>query len=153
MLFREAHLTDIPALSRVRLAVRENVLRTPGLVTPAAYAAHLTQHGRGWLAETEDGTVAGFAIADLRGRSIWALFVHPDFEGQGIGRQLHQLMLDWYFAQTHDTVWLSTAPGTRAEAFYRWQGWHETGRTSSGEVRFELPAERWLFGAAPKISH
>lgn len=101
MHYREARLTDIPELSRVRLAVRENVLRTPGLVPPADY---LTQHGRGWLAEAADGTVAGFAIADLQGRSSWALFMHPDVERQGLGRRLHQLMLDWYFPDLRNRV-------------------------------------------------
>ena len=65
------------------------------------------------------------------------LFVHPDFDRQGIGRALHDVMLDWYFSQTTEPVWLSTAPGTRAEGFYRQAGWLETGRTKSGEVRFE----------------
>lgn len=143
MHYRQAVLADIPELTRVRLAVRENVLRTPGLVTDAAYQDYLTRRGRGWLAETAAGQVAGFAIADLRDHSIWALFVHPDFARQGVGKQLHRLMLDWYFAQTQQPVWLSTAPGTRAEEFYRRQGWQETGRTSSGEVRFELSAEQW----------
>ncbi|OON65662.1 GNAT family N-acetyltransferase [Hymenobacter sp. CRA2] len=143
MIIREATPEDIDQLTTVRLAVRENVLHTPGLVTPTAYVDYLTQRGKGWVAVTPAGTATGFAIADLRGHSIWALFVHPDYAAQGIGKQLHRLMLDWYFAQTAEPVWLSTAPGTRAEAFYRRQGWQETGRTSSGEVRFELTAEQW----------
>lgn len=143
MIFREAQLTDIPELTRVRLAVRENVLSTPGRVTAADYADYLTRRGRGWVAEAPDGRLAGFAVADLLGHSIWALFVHPDHDRKGLGKRLHQLMLDWYFGQTRETVWLSTDPGTRAEAFYRRQGWQDTGRTDSGEVRFELTAARW----------
>ena len=143
MILREAELSDIPELERVRFAVRENMLSNPSLVTPAHYADYLSRRGRGWVAEVK-GQVAGFAIADLLGHSIWALFVHPDHEGQGVGKPLHQRMLDWYFAQTSETVWLSTGPGTRAEEFYRRQGWQETGRTSSGEVRFEMTAGEWL---------
>jgi GNAT superfamily N-acetyltransferase len=142
--YRAARLTDIPELERVRFAVRENVLRTPGLVTPADYEAYLSRRGRGWVATlADDATITGFAIADLQGHSIWALFVDPDFDQRGIGKELHRRMLDWYFAQTTETVWLSTAPGTRAEEFYRRQGWQEAGRTGSGEVRFEMTAERW----------
>ncbi|GAB3823540.1 GNAT family N-acetyltransferase [Hymenobacter jeollabukensis] len=144
MHYREAQLTDIPELTRVRLAVRENELRNPALVTTTDYVAYLTHRGRGWVAVTDDNQVASFAIADLQGHSIWALFVHPDFDRQGIGKRLHRLMLDWYFQQTTETVWLSTAPGTRAEEFYRRQGWQETGRTSSGEVWFEMTAAQWL---------
>lgn len=137
---REAKVTDIPAMSEVRLAVRENPLNTPSLVTEADYVDYLTRRGKGWVAE-RDGCVVGFAIADLQGHSIWALFVHPEHDRQGLGRALHDTMLRWYFGHTSEPVWLSTAPGTRAEGFYRRAGWRETGRTTSGEVRFELA--RW----------
>lgn len=126
----------------VRFAVTENVLRNRALVTEENSLDYLTRRGRGWVAE-EAGRIVGFAIADLQDHSIWALFVHPDFAQRGIGKHLHQLMLDWYFAQTSETVWLSTAPGTRAEQFYRRQGWQETGLTSSGEVRFDMTAAAW----------
>ncbi|SNC67632.1 Acetyltransferase (GNAT) family protein [Hymenobacter gelipurpurascens] len=142
MLFREAQTPDIPQLSMVRLSVQENRLSNPALVTARDYTDYLTQRGKGWLCEAE-GTIVGFGIADLLGHSIWALFVLPEFAGQGIGKRLHELMLNWYFAQASETVWLSTAPGTRAEAFYRRQGWQETGRTKSGEVRFEMTIGEW----------
>ncbi|MDB5268269.1 MAG: family acetyltransferase [Hymenobacter sp.] len=136
---REAQVADIPRMSEIRLAVRENALSNPALVTYEDYVAYLTQRGKGWVAEV-GGQVVGFAIADLQDHSIWALFIHPDFDRQGIGRALHNTMLTWYFGQTTEPVWLSTAPGTRAEGFYRRAGWRETGRTRRGEVRFELAA-------------
>jgi GNAT superfamily N-acetyltransferase len=55
------------------------------------------------------------------------LFVDPHFDKQGIGRQLHDLMLQWYFEQTTHTVWLSTEVKSRAEKFYRSAGWTEAG--------------------------
>ncbi len=140
MLIREAQVADIPRLSEVRLAVRENVLSNPALVTYEDYVEYLTRRGKGWVAE-EAGRIAGFAIVDLQGRNIWALFVHPAFEGRGIGRALHDLMLDWYFSQTNETVWLGTAPGTRAEAFYRKAGWREVGVRENGEIKFEMNKE------------
>jgi GNAT superfamily N-acetyltransferase len=136
-LIREAQPADIPALMEVRMAVRENRLSRPELVTPADCLEYITRRGKGWVAEAA-GRIVGFAIADLQGHSIWALFLHPDFENQGIGRALHDRMLSWYFAQTAESVWLSTAPGTRAEGFYRRAGWQEAGYTESGEIRFEL---------------
>jgi GNAT superfamily N-acetyltransferase len=39
-------------------------------------------------------------------RNIWALFVAPGFEGQGIGRGLLDVMVTWLFAQGRDPVWL-----------------------------------------------
>jgi GNAT superfamily N-acetyltransferase len=142
MYYREAQLSDIPQLFDVRFSVTENVLRNRALVTVTDCEDYLTRRGKGWVCEA-DGRIAGFAIADLRDHNIWALFLRPEYVGRGIGKRLHTLMLDWYFAQTQETVWLSTEPGTRAEAFYRRQGWQDVGRTASGEVRFEMTRVDW----------
>jgi GNAT superfamily N-acetyltransferase len=139
MIIREARLTDIPAMAELRNSVRENALSDPGRVTPQDYENYLTRFGKGWVAE-ENGQITGFAIAGLEQRNIWALFVKPGFEGRGIGRQLQDVMLSWYFAQTDKPVWLSTGGGTRAERFYRNSGWQETGRDANGEIRFERHA-------------
>ena len=52
-------------------------------------------------------------------------------------------MLDWYFNQNKETVWLGTSPGTRAEAFYRKAGWKETGTYGKGETKFEMTVGEW----------
>jgi GNAT superfamily N-acetyltransferase len=70
--------------------------------------------------------------------------VHPDFEGCGIGRALHDTMLDWYFSQRQHTLWLSTAPGTRAEQFYRLAGWQSRELQETGELKFEMEPRDWL---------
>lgn len=142
MIFREATLEDIPSIQIVRHSVRENTLSDPSLVTDADCAAFLTVRGKGWVCEL-DGQIVGFAIVDLKERNIWALFLRPEYEGQGIGRQLHDLMLDWYFTQTQDTVWLGTSPGTRAEGFYRKAGWVDAGWHGKNEVKFEMSWGAW----------
>ncbi|HEY8388697.1 MAG TPA: GNAT family N-acetyltransferase, partial [Parasegetibacter sp.] len=58
-------------------------------------------------------------------------------------RKLHDIMLDWYFANTKITVWLSTASNTRAEEFYRRAGWKETGTHGTKELRFEMTHTDW----------
>ena len=93
--------------------------------------------GKGWVCEIEN-QIVGFAIADLRDNNIWALFLQPEFENSGIGRQLHDIMLDWYFDQTKNNVWLGTSPKTRAETFYRKSGWKEIGTHGKGEIKFEM---------------
>jgi GNAT superfamily N-acetyltransferase len=143
MIFREAQINDIPQMQIVRNAVKENALSNPALVQDADYQEYLLNRGKGWLCEA-DGMVAGFAIADLKDSNIWALFVHPQHENRGIGRQLHSIMLDWYFDQDKDLVWLSTAPGTRAANFYRMQGWLETGTHGKSEIKFEMSREVWI---------
>ena len=143
MMFREAAAKDIPQIQIVRNAVKENRLSDPALVTDKDCEEYITNRGKGWVCEIEN-TIVGFSIADLKENNIWALFIHPDHEGKGIGKKLHQLMLGWYFAQTAATVWLSTAPGTRADAFYRKAGWKAVGTHGKGETKFEMSFSEWI---------
>lgn len=142
MIYREANTNDIKQIQVVRNAVKENMLSNPGLVTDRDCVEYLTLRGKGWVCET-DGIIVGFAIADLIDNNIWALFVHPDHEAKGIGKVLHNTMLNWYFDQQKEMVWLGTAPGTRAEKFYRMQGWKEVGMHGKGEVKFEMQKTAW----------
>jgi len=137
---REAVIADIPNMQRIRNAVRENVLSNPDLVKDSDYAELIEGKGKGWIFETEN-EMAGFAFADVENQNIWALFVHPDFEKRGIGKQLHDTMLTWYFP-SNDFVWLTTAPNTRAAGFYRKAGWSEKGLQGK-EIRFEMTAGMW----------
>ena len=132
---------DIPQMHRVRMAVRENQLANPTSVQPHHYQAML-RSGRGWVCECDERIVA-FAIADLLRCSIWALFVEPGYEGRGIGRQLHDAMMEWLFAEGATRVSLTTDPDTRAEHFYRSAGWQYVGRQENGEARYETTTERW----------
>lgn len=142
MLFREANFSDIKAMQIVRNNVKENRLSNPALVKDEDYVDFITGRGKGWICEV-DGKLVGFSIVDLLENNIWALFVHPEFEGKGIGKKLHELMMNWYFEQTQQPVWLGTAPGTRAEAFYYKAGWNANGIVNKGEVKFEMTYERW----------
>lgn len=142
MNFREATINDFSELHSIRIAVKENILPDPLLITEADYANFLTIRGKGWLCEIEN-TIVGFAIIDLKERNIWALFVHPDHERKGIGKQLQEIMLNWYFENNDETLWLGTSPGTRAESFYRKGGWKEVGRRKNGEIKFEMNKSTW----------
>ena len=142
MNFREATINDIPALHSIRITVKENILPDPSIITKADYEIFLTTRGKGWLCEVENNIV-GFTIVDLKEKNIWALFVHPGFENRGIGKKLHDIMLHWYFDQTKEIVWLRTAPGTRAEEFYRRAGWKEIGVHGKGEIKFEMNYLDW----------
>jgi GNAT superfamily N-acetyltransferase len=142
MIFREATIADIPQMQIVRHSVKENILSNPALVTDKDCEDYLTSRGKGWVCEN-NGLVVGFAIVDLIDKNIWALFVHPDFEGKGIGKKLHDTMLGWYFNQTKETVWLSTAFNTKAENFYRKAGWKEVGKHGKNEIKFEMHFDDW----------
>ena len=142
MIFREAINADIPQIQVVRNAVRENMLSDPALVPDKDCQEYINNRGRGWVCEI-DGKVVGFSIVDIIDKNVWALFVHPDHDKKGIGRELHDLMIDWYFLQTKETIWLGTAPMTRAESFYRKAGWEEIGLHGKGEIKFEMTASKW----------
>ena len=142
MNIREANVGDIKQIQVVRNSVLENVLSNPNLVTDAACEEFITARGKGWVCEI-NGEIVGFSIVDLKEHNVWALFLNPAFEKQGLGRQLHDVLLNWYFNQTAQTVWLGTSPGTRAELFYRKAGWQATGTRANGEIKFEMTYSDW----------
>lgn len=144
MLIREAKIEDIKQIQVIRNAVTENTLSDPGLVTDEDCKEYITVRGKGWVCEM-NRQIVGFSIVDLRENNIWALFVDPGFEKLGIGQALHNIMLDWYFTQTREKLWLGTEFNTRAETFYRKAGWTEAGTNGSAEIRFEMTWENWTF--------
>ena len=134
--FREAACGDIPHMIRIRLAVTENVLRDPTRITPQMYADFLEKDGRGWVALVDGGVVA-FSYGNRIDGSIWALFVDPRFEGQGLGKQLLSLATDWLFSLGLRRVTLSTGTHTRAAQFYVRLGWR-LASSSAGDSIFVL---------------
>ncbi|WP_316788308.1 GNAT family N-acetyltransferase [Pedobacter frigoris] len=149
MIFRTAELQDIKQMQVVRHLVKENTLSNPDLVPDKDVAFYISEKGKGWVCEV-DGQLVGFSIIDLKDKSVWALFVDPEFAEKGIGKKLHSLMMDWYFGQRKDKVVLGTAPNTRAERFYQLQGWTKAGIYPNGEIKFELSYENW---AQKRLSH
>jgi len=136
VLFRQATPADIPAMSAIRLAVRENILSDPSRVTDQMYRDYLELAGRGWVAQV-DGAVVGFCYADQDNASIWALFISEEYEGRGIAKRLLRLAVDWLFEQGKASVYLTTTPGTRADRFYAGQGWTRT-LVSEREAGFRI---------------
>lgn len=132
---RQAVAADIPGIQRVRASVKENRLVSRTISDEDVRIA-IEDTGRGWVVE-EQGEVAAFAIGNAITGNIWALFVRPESERRGYGRQLHDAMIDWLFAVGRDRLWLTTEPGTRAQRFYEAAGWKLAGTTDQGEVRYE----------------
>jgi len=141
---------EVPDMHRIRMSVRENQLNDPTHVQAHHYTAFVEGDGRAWVAEV-DGRIVGFAVADLARANVWALFVEPGYEGRGIGRQLHDRMMNWLFASGATSVWLSTDPATRAERFYREAGWRYVGQEERGEARFEMAHYEWSNGRGSRM--
>lgn len=142
MKFREATEKDISEILKVRNSVLENQLSDPNSVSHDLCLNYINNRGKGWVCE-HNKEVVGFSIVDLVDRNVWALFVRPDFDKRGIGRKLHDLMVDWYFENCKENLWLGTGPGTRAESFYRNAGWQEVGKHGEDEIKFEMTIDTW----------
>lgn len=122
------------------------MLSDPARVTLQMYADYLSVLGRGWVAES-NGQVVGFSYADREHSSIWALFVCPDHEGQGLAKRLLNLAVDWLFELGKESIQLSTGVGTRADRFYAAQGWARGQVERDKNVRYTLNK-----GTAPPLT-
>ena len=141
MNFRQAIPEDIPQIQIVRNSVKENQLSNPNLIPDDLVEEFITKRGKGFVCEIDD-KIVGFSIVDFVENNVWALFILPNFERKGIGKKLHQLMLDEYFSKTKETIWLSTEANSRAEIIYKKQGWKNAG-FHGNEVKFEMSFEDW----------
>lgn len=134
MIIRKATRADQPRVHTIRMAVIENVLSDPSKVTEAEVDWYREQAI--FLVAEVDGDVAGFACANHQTGLIWALFLDKAHEGRGLGRALLDGALAGLVAAGHRQAWLSTEAGTRAERFYRANGWRDMGRELDGQIVF-----------------
>ncbi len=137
MKFRLASINDIGAMSEIRLSVSENVLSDPNLITRKMYEDYLDNLGRGWVCEL-DNEIIGFCFAEKKNHSIWALFVKPNFEGFGAGKGLIQIATQWLFEIGARKIVLDTEANTRADSFYKNQGWTRGRMKDQYEVTYFL---------------
>ena len=138
-MIRKATPADLPRIHAIRMGVRENILSDPSLVT-AEEVDWYCEHAIFLVCESsgneESGEIAGFACANHQTGLVWALFVDPEQEGRGHGRALLAETLAQLKAAGHAQAWLTTGAGTRAERFYRRDGWREMGRSLDGQIVF-----------------
>jgi GNAT superfamily N-acetyltransferase len=135
-MIRKATRADYPRISEIRLAVQENRLSSLKVDLVERVVGWLFENSTIWVWE-QDGAIQGFSAADPRDGSIFALFVHPNYERRGIGRSLLPLACEILRASGHAAAMLTTEPGTRAERFYRADGWVEIGRQDDGQIIFQ----------------
>jgi len=141
IIFREATAADLAGIAHVRASVTENALTLEQLaargVTNESIAASFLLHSKGWVA-VRDNRIVGFSIGDRASGSIFALFVLPGNEGRGIGARLFDLAVNWLWQNGAQRLWLTTDPQSKAARFYERRGWVATGRSETGDMRYEL---------------
>jgi GNAT superfamily N-acetyltransferase len=140
--FAEAVAADIPEMMDVRQSVRENMLRISYAEEAARYHSVLNAGGNGWVCRI-GGFLRGFAIADADSRKITALFIHPYFKRDGLGRYLHNRAVDWLFSQNPAPIRLVTEPSTPAQRFFRRAGWRLDDADEHGNYFYQLEPEIW----------
>ncbi|MGW5717029.1 N-acetyltransferase family protein [Amycolatopsis sp. NPDC003865] len=139
-MIREATVADAPAIGEVH--VRSWQAAYAGLI-PADFLARLSAESRAasWarhlengagpvLVAEEDGVVVGFA-AFGPGR-LFALYLLPEHWGRGLGRALHDRVVEELPGDSAVLWVLST--NERAKAFYARQGWVDDGVTQTETV-------------------
>jgi len=138
---RVAVSTDIKDMFRVRTSVHDNHLSLEQMaemgITHDTLPAMLVGTGRGWVVESQ-GKVVGFSMADVEESTIFAVFIDPEFEGNGLGKRLTHAAEKWLFAEGCEEIWLNTDENlaVRANGFYRHLGWQEDGPADDNQTRF-----------------
>ncbi|MDX3189460.1 GNAT family N-acetyltransferase [Streptomyces sp. MN03-5084-2B] len=110
----------------------------------AAWARRIGDGG-GVLVAEEDGVIAGFAA--FGPSQLYALYLLPEFWGRGLGRALHDRVVEEMSGESA-VLWV-LATNERAKAFYVRQGWVDDdarqtetvdeGRVTLEEMRFRRP--------------
>ena len=129
-MIRPGHISDLPAITRIRTSVAENHLSMEQMaeigITHDSIAAEMTEGHLGCWVAMDGGGIAGFSMADRRDGSIFALFMDATHEGKGHGSALLEACEAWLKQQGHAEARLTTGRDTAAFTFYRRRGWQET---------------------------
>ena len=140
---------DIETLFEIRTSVKENYQSRQEIaalgITPVSVAKMLQIDCCAWIAEI-DGQPIGFSIANLTEKTIFGIFVLPEFENQGIGRALMDTTEDWFKNKGIKEIWLLTGndPSLRAYGFYLHLGWTPVDVESEGVMKGEMKFVRNL---------
>ena len=133
-MIRPGVIADLPAITRIRTAVTENHLSMEQMaeigITHDSIAAEMANGDLACWVALGNGETAGFAMADRRDASIFALFMDAAHEGKGHGSALLAACEAWLKQQGHAEARLTTGRDTKAFAFYRRRGWQETDQTA-----------------------
>lgn len=136
---RVARQADIADIFDVRGSVHENPLSVEELaalgITETSVAEMIAAQPCAWVAQA-GARIVGFAMADADTGSVFALFVRPEWEGQGLGSLLLRKAEAFLFSR-HAVLWLETDSRSQASAFYQRRGWQAARALTGTDMRFE----------------
>ena len=142
MKLRSASVSDVETLFDIRCSVTENYQSREELamldITVESVAEMIASGDYITFIAEKDGLPVGFTMAQISEGYLFACFVRPEFEGQGIGRALMTAGEEGLGSTGVKQAWLSTGSekGLRASGFYRHLGWIDAGYLEDGQIRF-----------------
>lgn len=139
---RPASPEDVAEIFDVRCSVKENHMSREELtamdITPDTVRDMIT--GGDFIVPVAlmGERIAGFAMAQISEGYVFALFIRPEMEGNGIGRALMRVVESGFAKHGVTQAWLCTGsePGIRAPGFYRHLGWRDSGVMEDGQLKF-----------------
>ncbi len=133
---RVATRADDDQIYRIRHAGDENTLEGETAIEVAQVYPWFIAEGLIFIGE-DRGRVVGFSAADTRDGSIWALFIDPTAERQGVGTALLAHALDHLRQSGFERAALSTDARSYAAGFYQRRGWRISGQKNAVEIILE----------------
>lgn len=138
-MIRTATVADAPVIGEVHVrswqAAYEGLIPADFLAglsaepRAASWARQIRDGGRVLVAE-DDGVIAGFAA--FGPGQLYALYLLPEHWGRGLGRALHDRVVEELPGESAILWVLST--NERAKAFYARQGWVDDGVTQTETI-------------------
>ena len=136
---RTAQLSDIDGMFDVRTSVTENHLSREEMrqmgITESVVADMIEKNHCAWVA-TENDKIIGFTMILPDEGCLFAAFVLPEYEGQGIGHRLIFLAEQELFKH-HEIAWLETDKNSRAAKFYMQLGWGNKKEINDTDIKLE----------------
>jgi ribosomal protein S18 acetylase RimI-like enzyme len=146
LIYRYTVSSDTSECLAVRGRTRENALSIADLVkygvTPQSISQMLESGRLVGHVCTAAGSIVGFCSGDKQTGEIGVVAVLPDYEDQGIGKQLLSLVAKDLKSAGHKRLFLfcNANPTGRSHGFYRHLGWKPSGKLdpNNGDEELEL---------------
>lgn len=137
-MIRPATVADAPAIGEIHVASWQAayaglmpddfLARLSAEPRAASWARRIGENLGPVLVAEDDGVIAGFAAYGLAEGQLYALYLRPEFWGRGLGRSLHDKVVEDLAAAGNDSavLWVLST-NERAKNFYVRQGWADDG--------------------------
>ena len=131
--YRPATPQDAHDCVRIRGLTRENAISESRLaslgITPESWANDIRSEELPGFVCTVRDEIAGYCFGSSTTGEVIVLALLPAYEGQGIGRELLDLVVTHLRALGHKRLFLSCSsnPSGRSYGFYRHLGWQSAG--------------------------